>query len=283
VVAGAALPSPTSPDIEFARYFEGQMMFDTKKLVRTIQTELPVLQRPKEWVRHQLHWVTRTPHDRDFAALKLLPVAADELILDIGANHGQSIASIRLFRPDCQLIAFEPNPVLAGKLSRHAKGDPNLEIRAFGLGAEIGSFRLFIPSYNGWVYDGLASFDRDEAANWISQDTIYAYRPKLLRVEECVCEVRTLDAQKLSPGFIKIDVQGLEYDVLKGGLETLKRSSPILMVEQFGTDKRLTDLVSSLGYVPYSFDGSRLRTEPSRTSNTFLVPTARKISALAVA
>jgi FkbM family methyltransferase len=256
-------------------------MFDTKKLVRTIQTELPVLQRPKEWVRHQLHAVMRTPHDRDFAALKLLPVAEHELVLDIGANHGQSIASIRLFRPACPLIAFEPNPVLAGKLQRHAKGDANLEIRPFGLGAETGSFRLFIPSYNGWVYDGLASFDRDEAANWISPDTIYAYRPKLLQVDECTCEVRTLDAQNLSPGFIKIDVQGLEYDVLKGGLDTLRRSFPILMIEQFGTDRRLTDLVSGLGYVPYSFDGSRLLTEPSRTPNTFLVPPGRKVSALA--
>jgi len=95
--------------------------------------------------------------------------------------------------------------------------------------------------------------------------------------------VRTLDAQNLSPGFIKIDVQGLEYDVLKGGLETLKRSSPILMVEQFGTDQRLTDLVTALGYVPYSFDGSRLQREPSRTSNTFLIPAERKISALPLA
>jgi FkbM family methyltransferase len=258
-------------------------MFDTKKLVRTIQTELPVLQGPKEWVRHRLHVVTRTPHDRDFAALKILPVAEDELLLDIGANHGQSIASIRIFRPAAKLIAFEPNPILAGKLEKHAKGDPNLEIRPFGLGAETGSFRLYIPTYNGWVYDGLASFDRDEAANWINPDTIYAYRPKLLRVDECLCEVRTLDAQNLSPGFIKIDVQGLEYDVLKGGLETLRRSSPILMVEQFGADQRLTDLVAELGYVPYSFDGQRLQMMPSRTPNTFLIPAGRKLRAQSVA
>ncbi len=259
------------------------MMFDTKKLVRTIQTELPVLQAPKEWVRHQLHWVTRTPHDRDFAALKVLPVAEDELLLDIGANHGQSIASMRLFRPHAPMIAFEPNPILAGKLTKRAKSDPDLDIRSYGLGAETGTFRLFIPVYNGWVYDGLASFDRDEAANWINPDRIYAYRPKLLQVEECVCEVRTLDAQNCSPGFIKIDVQGLEYDVLRGGMETLKRSSPILMVEQFGTDNRVTELVSSLGYVPYSFDGHRLLTEPSETSNTFLIPPGRTLPAAAVA
>jgi hypothetical protein len=160
------------------------------------------------------------------------------------------------------------------------KSDPNLEIRPFGLGAEIGSFELYIPSYNGWVYDGLASFERSEAANWISADTVYRYRPERLQVEECVCQMRTLDDQNLSPDFIKIDVQGLEYDVFRGGIETLRRSMPILMVEQFGTDARLTDLVIGLGYEAYSFDGQRLLPVPSRSPNTFLVPPARKAAIL---
>jgi FkbM family methyltransferase len=250
-------------------------MFDAKKLVRTLQNEVPALQRPKVWFRHYVHKVMRTPHDADFAALRVMPGIGEDLALDIGANHGQSIASIRLMRPNARLVAFEPNPILAGKLARQGKTDPNLEIRAFGLGAQPGSFRLYIPCYNGWVYDGLASFDRDEAANWINADTVYAYRPERLHVEECLCEVRTLDQQALSPSFIKIDVQGLEFDVLAGGIETLRRSSPVLMVEQYGTDPRLTELVTGLGYVPHAYESQRLVAAPSRSSNTFLIPRTR--------
>ena len=45
--------------------------------------------------------------------------------------------------------------------------------------------------------------------------------------------VLTLDSFELNDvDFVKIDVEGYEYEVVKGGYETFKRNSPVVIVEQ---------------------------------------------------
>ena len=55
-------------------------------------------------------------------------------------------------------------------------------------------------------------------------------------VKTVVAPMRTLDSFQLTQvGFIKIDVEGHEEAVLRGGLATLKREMPNLMIEIEGT------------------------------------------------
>lgn len=70
-------------------------------------------------------------------------------------------------------------------------------------------------------------------------------------------EVRTLDSFNLDPDFLKIDTEGHELFVLKGGIETLKRCWPVVIVEQkpghasrnFGLkDTEAVDWLRALGY-----------------------------------
>lgn len=55
-----------------------------------------------------------------------------------------------------------------------------------------------------------------------------------------------LDSFDLSPGFLKIDVEGLEIDVLKGAEATINRSGPVIMCEHKYTDP--TQLLKRWGY-----------------------------------
>ena len=48
----------------------------------------------------------------------------------------------------------------------------------------------------------------------------------------------------LTPGFVKIDVQGMELSALKGCKEVLERDKPVLLVENFKDGEYLT----SMGY-----------------------------------
>jgi hypothetical protein len=56
-----------------------------------------------------------------------------------------------------------------------------------------------------------------------------------------------LDDLGINPKFIKLDVQGFEYDVLMGGLETIKSNRPIMIIE----------LEDSNGSIPTSFRQSK--------------------------
>jgi FkbM family methyltransferase len=60
----------------------------------------------------------------------------------------------------------------------------------------------------------------------------------------------TIDSHEVSPSLIKIDVEGMELDVLLGAEATIKRSRPILYVENDRRDKsaELINYCFKLGY-----------------------------------
>lgn len=50
--------------------------------------------------------------------------------------------------------------------------------------------------------------------------------------------IAPLDSFDLSPDFIKLDVEGMELEVLMGGKETILRSKPLIMFEENGLSLR---------------------------------------------
>ena len=141
---------------------------------------------------------------------------------------------------------------------------------AKGLSVWAGTSTLFVPSYKGFVYDALASLNREAAASWINERTVLRFDPTKLTIAELRCAVDTLDAQQLAPVFIKVDVEGHEYNVLNGGRDTLRRYQPVLLVEAFRRDARTVKLAEELEYEEYYLDGSSLRKgSPGKGPNSF--------------
>lgn len=50
-------------------------------------------------------------HDPDFDALRRFPRSSVNIILDVGANRGQALASLRTIFADAPIHAFEANPM----------------------------------------------------------------------------------------------------------------------------------------------------------------------------
>jgi len=51
-------------------------------------------------------------------------------------------------------------------------------------------------------------------------------------------EVITLDSLHLSPDFIKMDVEGMEFLALKGGELTIRKFQPVIILEENGLNRR---------------------------------------------
>jgi FkbM family methyltransferase len=246
-----------------------------KKLVRTVQSNLWFLKEAKDAFYLQYRGLLRIPSEPFFKALSVIGKACKGgLYVDVGGNIGQSIATIKMFVPDARIVSFEPNPNLARKLVRRHGMSGDIAIHPIGLAERPGRFTLYVPSYRGFVYDGLGSLDRASAASWLGPETIYWFNPQRLSVAQYDIPVETLDMQRLqNPAFIKIDVEGTELGVLKGGVETLRQHEPILLVE--GHEKpEILSLCSSLGYAPYRFDGHGFKPGLSGAS-PFLITPAR--------
>lgn len=253
---------------------------DFTKAIRTLQSEFPLLKNAKDAFYLYSRRALRRPHEHDFEALKLFPIESSGCFVDVGANHGQSVESIRLFRPEAPIVSFEPNPGLARHLAARYVHQTNIRVIAKGLSDSAGRFTLFVPSYKGFLYDALASLDEEAARTWISQQTVYGFDPTKLEIAPIDCQVDTLDAQQLTPVFLKIDVQGFEYNVLNGGRETLQRCEPIILIESFSSDPRTVRLAGELGYEEYHLRNSTfVKGPPVDTPNSFLI-TRQRLAAL---
>lgn len=62
---------------------------------------------------------------------------------------------------------------------------------------------------------------------------------RFISVKSTGVQMKTLDSRELrGVGLLKIDVEGFEYQVLKGAEETIKRDKPVIIME---TDKKFSD------------------------------------------
>lgn len=133
--------------------------------------------------------------------------------IDVGANEG--VYTHAFARCGAVVEAFEPLPSCLDVLRSYERDHRNVRVHGHALGAQEGSATLYLPERDGRSVSGHASL---EQANGTSA-TITVH-------------VRPLDAYAFdNVGVIKVDVEGHELDVLRGGRNTMARNRPVLLVE----------------------------------------------------
>jgi FkbM family methyltransferase len=240
------------------------------KVIRTLQSRFPMARTAKENIQRLVRRTLRIPHERDFEILGLIDFT-DRVFVDVGANRGQSIDSAKVIRPDVRIVSFEPNPLLSKRLSRIYGNDPSITIREVGLSDIPGEFKLFTPTYQGYLYDGLSSLSYESASSWISNHTVFFFDARQLRIDEAICSITTLDIESVAPGLIKIDVQGTEGKVIRGALKTIERYKPVVLVERDVGMNEVRELLAPLGYAEYRVANGRLEQGAQPGDNAILM------------
>ncbi|MCH9735578.1 MAG: FkbM family methyltransferase [Actinomycetia bacterium] len=129
-----------------------------------------------------------------------------KLAIDAGANVG--LYSYWISRSASEVVAFEPQPVLAKRLA--ASGIGGLTVHNVALSDTDGVAELHVPRIHGEA--SLRKLDGP--------------------VDTVQVPLTTLDSFKLADvGFLKVDVEGHEEPLLHGAIETLRRSDASVYLE----------------------------------------------------
>ena len=188
---------------------------------------------------------------RRFEAFYRQFLQAGDLAFDIGAHVGNRV---RVFRGiGARVVAVEPQPDFVAVLRMLYGRDTGVTIEASGVAAEAGEGRLHLSSRtptvstfaDGWMNDVQAD-RRFERIRWESVISV-----PLITLDELI-------ARHGEPQFCKIDVEGFEYEVLRG----LSQPIPALSFEYIPVTAAsaiaCVDRISALG--DYRYRHSRVET-----------------------
>lgn len=210
-------------------------------------------------------------------------IKKSKIILDIGAHIGCHSIGYSSIQHDAQIYSFEPQKQLFDLLEKNCEIKNNIHVFNQAVGAFNGS--CTIPD----------TIEQEDNKHFSYEDEkSYNYGGIGIGEGNNEVEMVTIDSLKLEGcDFIKIDVEGFEYFVLKGAEETIKKYKPVIFYEENGkvltpymkkinhcenkTDKELNckDYLESLGY--NKFENKWLNILASVEHKTPIQPIIKKV------
>lgn len=227
----------------------------TRRFDPMIRWRLPLLARPI-YLRliSNASLIADPKHQEDsirqtfIALLAALPNSNGGSFWDIGANIGLYSWCCAETRPDFRIVSFEPDTKnleclrrtsAAWNLSAH-------DIVPRAVAETVGRTTFFTDEIS-------RSTGTLEPASRAFNATHYGAVPRGIEVD--TVNLDHLIAQELAPPLIiKIDVEGAELRVLRGGRRLLTERRPILLLEIFGDRLQTFSLLEELGYVCFDSD-----------------------------
>lgn len=152
-------------------------------------------------------------------------------VYDVGGYEGiYTIFFARAIGENGKVITYEPNPTNQDRIRMNVSLNEfnNVCLRPIGLGRVYQTEKLaYLPAS-----PGTGSIDSKIKSKLLRESTA-----KLIEVEIDSLDNEIFFRHLPKPDFIKIDVEGLEVDVILGMKETLKKYKPALFIEIHGIDE----------------------------------------------
>lgn len=150
-------------------------------------------------------------------------------VYDIGADIGLFTAFFAdRVGGQGAVVCFEPNPTSYERTLEHIRinGLSNVTAINVAIGEEDGTLTIACGDQ-----PGMGSADPGIRAALLASGHAADIKVPVAKIDSLI------DARELpSPDFVKIDVEGLEWAVLRGMRETISRAHPSLFIELHGVD-----------------------------------------------
>jgi FkbM family methyltransferase len=174
---------------------------------------------PEQFTRHMmfdglyqqdvLYWIRRLSRPGD-------------TVFDVGAFHGlMTVVASKAVKETGRVISFEPNQKSRAHLNTHLQLNKcrNVTIEPIGLMDVERDFEFYPQAGNSsWN----SSFVREFV------DPSQAVQPEKIH---CATLDIYVESRGIVPRLVKIDTEGTEFNVLKGGLSVLQQRRPTLLME----------------------------------------------------
>jgi len=138
--------------------------------------------------------------------------------IDIGAHLGSITSTIKKLSPDGKHIAIEPIPYKCKWLKQKF---PDVKVLQIALSDTVGEVEFFLQPQRS-AFSGLRLHNNNNSS--ITNLKVEILKVNCQRLDDIV-------PSDLPIGFIKIDVEGCELAVLRGGIKVILKDQPTILFE----------------------------------------------------
>jgi FkbM family methyltransferase len=213
--------------------------------------------------KHKGYWYHGLSRERRSMELFARLIKPGMTVLEVGGHIGyMSIYFDHLVGDAGRVIVFEPGSNNLPYIRQTVAGCHVIKLEEKGVGSRNGSMDFFEESLTGQNNSFVQNFEGLAANREVSFVDVNVTARKV--------EVVTLDSycKNIAPDFIKIDVEGFEYDVLLGAAETLQKT-PRLMVEVQKNQIAIFTILKAAGYLLFDDQGNEAKADGGPVINIF--------------
>lgn len=181
----------------------------------------------------------------------------DSVVMDVGANFGYlSLIWANSISQNGKVIAFEPNLNVHNSFRNSIRSnslETNIELNNLAVGKKDGSIELFLSSTTSNTLQTDRLNNKSTHIEMVSLDS-FSKRNGIAR-----CDL------------VKIDVDGIELDILLGATELIKSCKPIFIVET-NDDEKIIDFFHQHDYQILDMKLNPFQSVEQLPSNIFCIP-----------
>ena len=112
-----------------------------------------------------------------------------------------------------------------------------------------------MPYFKKYSLSPFAGVNKDFVISRIKKSLFVKNIEKKLIIKSNKIKLDKLDKYKLNPAFIKIDIEGHEYECILGAINTIKTNKPILLVEYNSElNNKILRILKNFNYKAYYYD-----------------------------
>ena len=168
------------------------------------------------------HFLLKKCHfgdDIELSVIKKFSKIKKVFLLDCGANYGFYSLYAASISPLNRVIAFEASKQTCKEFTRNLEINRSLNIKLENLGVSNSNNKYL--KFNESKKDWESSFSHNNFVSSVSQ------KVRTIKIDDYLKNKKIKDYFL----FLKIDVEGNEFEVIKSALNMIKKNSPIIIIE----------------------------------------------------
>ena len=195
----------------------------------------------------------------DFKILKNYYCGKPINIIDIGASDGIATNFFLKNLNVKKIFCYETHKVFSKKLKKYKKNNKNIIIKEFGISHKKTRETIYYPIINLFGKQiPLLTYTFYNKKELINQMKLDFNNFKNIQIKRSFINLKKYETLKNKIDLIKIDINGLEFEIVKSLINQIKKDKPMLIIENNTSLNEIYKFLKKYKYFKYCNINSKL-------------------------